>query len=429
MQHFINNLINIFTPFFEHWGYPILFFFTFIEAVPLLGFFSPGATLVTLGGVLVKAGTLNLWYVLFFSIIGAWAGDVVMFIVGKVYGYDFLKTHGKYFLLNESRLEAVRSLITNHRVKTILFNRFSALTRPIGPFISGASRIPFFNYFVLTFISALLWGSTHVFVGILFGQGVEALSHYISLIFISIILLSVFIFYSYNFLNKNHQVFRKYNIYTLVANIASIFVFGSTLEDVLNHEWISRIDLSTLHFLPHITTSYMTTFMKLVTNIADPFFVLIASLLIIGYMIHKKSWYSALLSFLSLTTGLTLMYIIKALTEINRPLSPLVDTLYTSFPSGHATMITIFAILFAWAFDGAFKKSSSRKIFYGVMTFIVLLVGASRIYLRAHWVSDVLAGISLGVFSVTFYMLFLRGVIWSHEQLLHIFRRHIKPIE
>ena len=92
-------------------------------------------------------------------------------------------------------------------------------------------------------------------------------------------------------------------------------------------------------------------------------------------------------------------------------------------------MITIFAILFAWAFGGAFKRDSMRKVFYLIMGLIVVLVGASRIYLRAHWVSDVLAGISLGVFSVTFFMLFLRGMVWSHEYLLHFFKKRLKPIE
>lgn len=428
MHIFISHLIDILLPFFEHWGYPILFFSVLIEAVPVLGFVSPGATLVVFAGVLVKAGTLNLWYVLGISILGAWIGDVVMFLAGKHYGYAFLKTHGKYLFLTEPRLEKVRSLIAKHRAKTILFNRFSALTRPIGPFVSGASHIPFVSYFFLTLLSAVLWVTSHVVAGILFGQGIEALSRYISLIFIAVILLSVFIFYSYRFLNQNHQVFRKYHVYTLICNIAAIFIFGSTLEDVLNHEWISRVDQYVLHVLPHVTTSGITVFMRGITSLADPFFILIASLVVIAYMLYKKSWYSALLSFLSLSSGVFLMYVIKALTEVDRPLAPLVDTLYTSFPSGHATMITIFVILFGWAFGGAFKKEWSRKIFYVVLGTIVLLVGVSRIYLRAHWVSDVLAGVSLGVFSVTFFMLFLRGTVWSHERLLHFFKKHVKPI-
>ena len=429
MHLFITHLVDTIIPFFGQWGYPLLFFFVFIEARPLLGFISPGATLIIFAGVLVKAGTLNFWYVIGITILGAWMGDVLMFLLGKHYGYGFLKTHGKYLFLNESRLEKVRSLIVKHRAKTILFNRFNAITRPIGPFISGASHIPFLSYVTLTFISAVLWVTSHVVAGVLFSQGIETLSRYIGLIFVAVIVLSIFIFYSYRFFNKNYQVFRKYHVYTLVFNITSIFIFGSTLEDILNHEWISRIDLATLHFIPYITSTTMTAFMKAVTNIADPFFILIASFLIIFYMLYKKSWYSALLLTLSLSAGVFLMYVIKALTEIDRPLSPLVDTLYTSFPSGHATMITIFAILFAWAFGGAFKKDSHRKIFYVTMTVIVILVGGSRIYLRTHWVSDVLAGVSLGVFSVTFFMLFLRGTVWSHERLLHFFKKHLKPIE
>jgi undecaprenyl-diphosphatase len=424
MHHLIVHLSHLVFPFFSTWGLLIIFVLVFLESVPLVGFLVPGALFVIFTGVLVKDGTLHLIPVILAGTAGAWAGDVSMFLLGKYYGYEFLKSHGKFLFLTGPRLEKARMFINTHRVKAVFLNRYGGFTRPVGPFISGASHIPFFEYISLTLASAVTWITIHVVAGIIFGTGVEELSHYIGLIFVAVILLSIFIFYSYRFMNKNHNVFKKYYVYILMFNIVSIFFFSSTLEGILDNEWITRFDQSVYHFLPHIQNHGLTAFMLVVTKLADPTFLVIGSIILIGVMLVRKWWYAALLSVSSLSSGLLLMYIIKALTHVDRPLAPLVDTLYTSFPSGHATMIVIFITLLIWTFEEELRTKAARWSAYAVGTFVVLLVGASRIYLRAHWMSDVIAGYALGIFSVTFFMLFLRGLIWSHSSLLKIFRKN-----
>ena len=45
---------------------------------------------------------------------------------------------------------------------------------------------------------------------------------------------------------------------------------------------------------------------------------------------------------------------------------------------------------------GAGLSSRRRAIVWGAAALVVLIVGASRIYLGAHWLTDVLAGYALG---------------------------------
>jgi undecaprenyl-diphosphatase len=359
---------------------------------------------------------------------GACAGDLFGFALGKRYGNRLLKSHGKYLLLTEERFEQVRELIAKHRVKSALINRFNPLTRPIGPFISGASPLRFSSYAWLAAPSALSWAVFNVGGGFIFGRGIQVLAHYIGYAFITVIVFSLFMLYSYRFLNQGHQTFRKYYVYTLGLNILSAFVFVSTLEDVVNHEWITRLDHATLLAVPHIQSSFLTGAMILVTRIGDPVFLTFAAMVIIAYMLYRKSWYAALLSSLSLSSGLFLQYAVKVVTDVSRPSNPLVDTLYASFPSGHATMVTIFCILLGWAFSEHFKSVRAKALFYVALGSLVVLVGFSRVYLQAHWPSDVLAGVSLGIFSTTFFMIFLHGIIWSHQNLIRMFRRHEKPV-
>lgn len=241
----------------------------------------------------------------------------------------------------------------------------------------------------------------------------------------SLLIFSVIGFYVWA--DRRGQAFKKKHLIVLSANIASVIVFALILDGVINRDSISAFNDVVYQWVGSRYDASFASFMLAVTQLADPIFTLLASILLMFLMIVRKAWYGALLSFLALSTGSILPRIIKSLTDIDRPADSLVQTLYASFPSGHATMITIFALLIGWIFRGLFKKLLHRKAFYGFLALIVVLVGFSRMYLGAHWLTDVLAGIALGVFSVTFWMIILRGIVWNAPKLLHYMRRHENP--
>jgi membrane-associated phospholipid phosphatase len=76
-----------------------------------------------------------------------------------------------------------------------------------------------------------------------------------------------------------------------------------------------------------------------------------------------------------------------------------------SFPSGHAFFAVLFWGLLAYFALTRLQRRSYRMLVLSGSLAMILLTGASRVYLGAHWPSDVLGGYIFGA-------LFLTGLIW-----------------
>jgi undecaprenyl-diphosphatase len=75
-----------------------------------------------------------------------------------------------------------------------------------------------------------------------------------------------------------------------------------------------------------------------------------------------------------------------------RPLSSIINETNFTFPSGHATITVVFLGLITYLF----YKKESRKQMTIVTISLIFLIGFTRIYLRVHWFTDIIAGFILG---------------------------------
>ena len=76
-----------------------------------------------------------------------------------------------------------------------------------------------------------------------------------------------------------------------------------------------------------------------------------------------------------------------------RPPLPLVETTSFSFPSGHAlaTAAVVVALVGVWTAPGPTRKNLTLAA-----ALFAVAMALSRVYLRAHWLSDVVAGAAMG---------------------------------
>jgi membrane-associated phospholipid phosphatase len=142
---------------------------------------------------------------------------------------------------------------------------------------------------------------------------------------------------------------------------------------------------------------------RIVSFFGSHFFILPATVLVSGALWLKHHWASALLFAGSVLGGFALNALLKIAYARQRPdLWPaLVTELTYSFPSGHATMATVFFGGAAAVVLHLSRRPLVRAAALVSATATALTIAASRVYLGAHWTTDVAAGALVGLFWVS----------------------------
>ncbi len=124
--------------------------------------------------------------------------------------------------------------------------------------------------------------------------------------------------------------------------------------------------------------------------------------------------------FILLTTSSNILNaIVKRVIKRPRPNKELVSVVRVinepSFPSGHVMHYTNFYGLLIYLLATNWKPGKLRNALIGFCTSMIAIIGPSRIYLGAHWPSDVMAGYLYGgLWFGGIITLYLRVKAWLH---------------
>lgn len=187
--------------------------------------------------------------------------------------------------------------------------------------------------------------------------------------------------------------------------IAGLLVFavvtltlGEIAEDVRDGEPLTITDVQFSNWLHTHGSAPLTKVMWIITSLHASVIVCIAVVLVSLYLWRRRQRYWVVALWLSVFGGLLLNNILKLVFHRARPhFRDAVQSLTTySFPSGHTMISTVFYGALA-AFVIANSKSWPLRIFSVAMALtLIMLVAFSRIYLGAHYLSDVLGAMAEG---------------------------------
>ncbi len=426
------------------YGYLIVLLGVMLESagVPL-----PGETTLVVSGVLAQQGYLDLGDVILFGILGAVIGDQIGYWVGREGGRPFVLRWGRYVLITPERLQHAEEFFERHGGKAVFLARFIADLRVFGALIAGISRMHWRTFFFYNALGGAIWATAAVLAGYLVGGSVQLVAQWVgqASVLLGILLALAVVFYlsyrwisthpeqvksaleriggerAYRFLHSPaglwiRRRFSPGEVYGLSLTVGLVltglfsWAFGGIVQDVVARDPIVRVDVSVLDFVYSHGEPSLTAVVSVLEAVLSPEVLLLATalaglvLVFLGRRWHnfQTGFSGVVLLAAAFGTG-ALIEFFKFL--FGRPRPPaslqLVPETGESFPSGHAmaALVVGAAIWYVWSLrpSESWGGSWRAKVRVGlILGAIALLVGLGRVYMGAHYPSDVFAGWALG---------------------------------
>ncbi|MEM9242962.1 MAG: VTT domain-containing protein [Pseudomonadota bacterium] len=414
------------------WGVLAAFLIAFSESIPVIGLIIPGSVTMTVVGILIGSKVIPLDLTLIAAILGAIAGDTVGFILGYYYR-DKIKNIWP-FRKNPQWLHQGEAFIEKHGGKSIFIGRFVGVTRPFVPMVAGMLRMRVIKFYVADTPSAILWAIAYMLPGFLIGAislsipaGME------KKLFIGVIVVLLLIWlvtwmiafayrkiskYFYYLVNRVWYAMGKSQRWLVLRRllrhpevpehhagqfallclwlICSVLFVFFLVNTIFHNPVLDSWNSVTYNFFRSLNYPPTTKVMLGISTFGQVNVLFPMAIVILIYLMIRQQWYTALHWLLLLLLISVSTFVFKHLIYHPRPLSLAVAVpTSSSFPSGYVALST--ALYGFMAYLICIGRPQWRTVTFRVVLTIVGLVALSRLYLCVHWLTDIIAGVFLGL--------------------------------
>jgi membrane protein DedA with SNARE-associated domain len=427
------------------WTYALVGVMAFLETGAFVGLVAPGETVVIAGGVIAGQGEIDLIPLIGLVWICAVLGDTTSFFIGRRVGRDFLERHGPKVKITHARLQQVDGYFDRHGGKTILIGRFIGLVRALAPFIAGSSGLEYRRFLPFSIVGTGLWATTFCVLGYVFWQSFDRVAHYAGQAVFAFgvvagVVVGTVVAYrrrreirDWLLKHERHPLLRplfaigrpvyRVAVRPLVAVLAprlrflwhrltpgglglelttclaaagiGIYVYVLYLVILAGDPGPTPLDVELLDLGDRIRNSMGVDIAKLISTLgAFPTVATLVAATSILLAANGRFKEMTVILFGGVLVYLTVQAT-KAGLDRPRPAGPLVDTSDSTYPSGHAAYSTAWIAVALVVTRRLGLFGSAAAIFVAIA--IAVAVGLSRIYLRAHYWSDVAGGWGVGV--------------------------------
>ena len=429
----------------------VVFALPALESSVFLGVVFPGEIAVLLGGVLAFEHKVPLPAVLVVAVAGAVVGDSVGYAVGRRWGRRMLgSTVGR--LVRAEHLERAETYLRERGGKAVFFGRFTAALRALVPGLAGMSGMPYRTFVLYNVVGGGIWAVGFALLGYAAGSSwrrVESVAKRASLVLLAIVVTVVVVVFVTRWIIRHRQRlvagvgvvldlgpiaaartrFRRQLDFlagrlspegalglTLTTSLVLVAAAGWALGAVISYVVAgdaARVDDAVLAFFVRHREPWLTTIMKGITSLGSSA-VLIGVVAALGalWWVKRRSWRPLLMLTGAYAGADVLFRVVKALTGRDRPPASQAIGHFTglAFPSGHATQaVAVWGMVAALVAVGSVRWST-KVTGWAVAVVVAGLVGVSRLYLGAHWLTDVLGGWALGAVWLAVLLVTVRTV-------------------
>ncbi|GAB6907682.1 LssY C-terminal domain-containing protein [Desulfosarcina cetonica] len=416
-------------------AYGAVFLISLSESLAIVGLIVPGTVIMFGVGAVVATGHLALKPVLLLAAAGAIAGDGISYWLGHHYHEDLRRMWP--FSRYPGMLQMGAAFFKRHGGKSVLFGRFVGPVRPVIPVVAGMLGMQPLQFAIVNVLSAVGWALAYVLPGVFFGTSLAVAGAVSTRLAVLVFILLASIWGFVWFIRKlasllEHQgpiwiaelhawttqdrpvhwlarplknalsiIFLRQQSEALffLFLVLTLFMAGwgflGVLQDVLAKDPLVMADQAVYHYFQSLRTPWADRIFVTVTELGDSFVNICLAAAVLLVLLGKRCYRTAVFWAATLVGGLLGVQLLKWMIHLPRPVAIYQGASAYGFPSGHATMSVILygflAILLARKLPGVWRWGLFSSVI--VISFVI---GLSRLYLGAHWLSDILGGLLIG---------------------------------
>lgn len=181
--------------------------------------------------------------------------------------------------------------------------------------------------------------------------------------------------------------------------LVSAALFAIIAASVATTAPILKQDLQVSVYLHTHGSPVFTAFLIAITQLHSTLGILALSAIVAFFLWRNGERYWVMSLLLAMGGGMLINVVLKTIFSRARPTwdDPLLTLASHSFPSGHTAGATLFYGCLAAYMVWRMKKPFARALAVFACATMVAVVGFSRIYLGVHYLSDVLAAMSMSI--------------------------------
>ena len=433
------------------WTYLLVGALAFLETGAFVGLLAPGETAMILGGVVAGQGEISVVTLIAIVWVAAILGDAVSFWLGKRLGREFLVKHGPKFRITPEVLEKVEDFFAKHGGKAIVIGRFVGIVRAVAPFMAGTGKMTFRRFLPYDILGAGLWATTFILLGYFFWQSLGSVLNYAKkgalgvgitiCVVVGLVVAVRWLSREDNLRELGRRMDRAVDrpglrflrpvvrwfqgplrffvarltpgelgleLTTLlaIAAVGSFGYFGYWIA--VADRGYGALDLTVNNWAVDLYSPVAASIAEVVTVLGSPalMWVLVGAVTVL--LLVRRHWVEGAVLGGGMLLTILLVRIAKNALDRPRPADALVDAVGPSFPSGHAAYAVAWVAL-AMIAVRLVPALRGRWWLVGVAIAIAVLVAVTRVYLRVHWLSDVLAG--AGVAAMSFALVAIAALV------------------
>ena len=429
MTYMVSSII-VFLTANPHVAYLAVFLLALSESIPIIGAVIPGTAVILTLSALVPSGVLLLWPLLVAATSGAIAGDGLSFWLGHRYNREILG----FWPLNRhpELIQKSEAFFERHGAKSVFFARFVPGVRAVIPLLAGMLGMTASRFYAVNIVSALAWASSHILSGVLVGATFSILgaaAKPLAILLVALLAVGWALLYIVRWTLRRgipdvidalgrlqcrvgaHDTWLSRRLSHLldpsrpeartlavsaVLLVGAAWLFFGILEDVITGEPLLLVDSAIYHVLQDLRTVPGDAVMIAITELGDTTVVAAVTLVVLSWLMWKRAWRTAAYWLIAIAGASALNSVIKVALHRVRP----GELLYSgwsafSFPSGHSTVNVVLYGFLAFLIARDLHPAWRLVVALGA-AILIFLIASSRLYLGAHWFSDVIGGLAFG---------------------------------